>query len=173
MLKHRQPKHLKQRIIAFVGRWVHDRSLFSLLFESRGPTLTVSFPRASSPVDATVKELEKLGQKLKKSNISVDIISFGEEEANSEKLEAFIKAVNKDDSSHLVTVPSGVRVLSDALMTSDMFGSGGGAGGGFNDFAGGVDPSLDPEMALVRVPSLSPLVSSASVAVVSPASFSP
>mmetsp|Transcript_13566 Transcript_13566/g.34910 ORF Transcript_13566/g.34910 Transcript_13566/m.34910 type:complete len:389 (-) Transcript_13566:134-1300(-) len=124
VLKYRQPKHLKQRIIAFVG----------------------------SPVEATERELTRLGAKLKKSNISVDVISFGEEEANTEKLEAFIKAVNKDDTSHLVTVPSGVRVLSDALMTSDMFGAA--PAGGFNDYPGGIDPSIDPEMAMVMRASL-------------------
>ena len=39
-----------------------------------------------------------LGKKLKKNGIAVDIINFGEEEANTPKLEAFIEQVNKDDN---------------------------------------------------------------------------
>lgn len=107
-----------------------------------------------SPIEASEKELVTLGKKLKKSNIAIDIVSFGETDANTEKLTAFIEAVNKGDRSHLVTVPAGV-VLSDALMMSDIFSSGGGGmggsgGGGANDFAeyGGVNPDLDPELAL-------------------------
>merc|ERR1719159_2270777 len=49
-LKHRQNKNQKQRIIAFVG----------------------------SPVVATEKELETLGKNLKKNNVSLDLVSFGE-----------------------------------------------------------------------------------------------
>ena len=104
-----------------------------------------------------------LAKKLKKSNIAIDVVSFGETELNTEKLGKFIETVNKGDRSHLVTVPAGV-ILSDALMMSDIFssggggmgmgGGGGGGGGGGNDFAeyGGVNPDLDPELALVRHP---------------------
>lgn len=125
-LKYMQNAAHQKRIIAFVG----------------------------SPIAATEKELVSLGKKLKKSNIAIDVVSFGETEENTEKLSAFIEAVNKGDRSHLVTVPAGV-VLSDALMMSDIFSSGGGnvgggTGGGGNDFAeyGGVNPDLDPELAL-------------------------
>jgi len=127
-LKHRQMRNGGQRIIVFVG----------------------------SPISSDQKDLVKLGKKLKKNKISVDVVSFGEEEANTDQLEAFIQAVNTDeDSSHLITVPSGVRVLTDALMSSPLLSGGGGGGGGgggmpSDDFSqyGGVDPNMDPELAL-------------------------
>eukprot|EP00730_Choanoeca_flexa_P000334 TRINITY_DN10152_c0_g1_i3.p1 TRINITY_DN10152_c0_g1~~TRINITY_DN10152_c0_g1_i3.p1 ORF type:complete len:318 (+),score=62.17 TRINITY_DN10152_c0_g1_i3:66-1019(+) len=129
VLKHRESKTHRQRIVVFVG----------------------------SPIDAEEAQLVKLGKKLKKSNISVDVISFGEEDANQSKLEAFIHAVNKEESSHLVAVPSGSGVLSDSLLSSPILeGAGGAPGGGpsagGNDFSeyGGIDPSADPELAMVK-----------------------
>ena len=87
----------------------------------------------------------------------MDVISFGEEDVNQEKLEAFINAVNKEDLSHLVVIPSGSGVLSDSLLYSpvlgeiDAAGRGAAAGGGanFSEY-GGIDPSADPELAMVR-----------------------
>eukprot|EP01135_Chromosphaera_perkinsii_P000450 Nk52_evm4s96 gene=Nk52_evmTU4s96 len=124
-LKHRQNKNQRQRIIVFVG----------------------------SPLLATEQELVKCGKKLKKNNVSVDIINFGEEAENTIKLEAFISAVNnKEGTSHLVTVPAGPHVLSDILVSSPIIGGEeGGAGGAAapgGGFEFGVDPSLDPELAL-------------------------
>lgn len=120
-LKFRQQKNHRQRIIVFVG----------------------------SPINASDTELKQLGKKLQKDNISVDVINFGEEETNQEKLDVFIKAVDKNEGSHLVTVPSGVRVLSDVLIKSPILSSGEsndtGGGGGGDDF---VDPNMDPELAL-------------------------
>lgn len=63
--------------------------------------------------------------------------------------------------SHLVTVPAGV-LPSDVLVSSPVLhgedspmvtgGGGGAAGAGGDSFAeyGGIDPSMDPELALVR-----------------------
>ena len=99
----------------------------------------------------------KTAKKLKKNNVAVDIVSFGCEEENSEKLEGFQQAVNSGDNSHLVTVPQG-GVLSDTLFGSPICQTDGGAGygagpGGEGGEAGGsyqfgVDPNLDPELAL-------------------------
>jgi len=124
-LKHRQNKNQKQRIIVFVG----------------------------SPVTEDEKTLVKLGKKLKKNNIAIDLINFGEEEVNTQKLEAFINAVNNSDNSHLVTIPPGPHILSDVLMTSPIvIDEDGSAPVGFtgasNDFEFGVDPNIDPELAL-------------------------
>ena len=96
---------------------------------------------------------------MKKNNVAVDIVSFGSEEQNTEKLEAFHEAVNSGDNSHLVTVPPGM-ILSDSLFGSPIFqgegaagygggddGEAAGAGGG-QGFEFGIDPSLDPELAL-------------------------
>ena len=60
----------------------------------------------------------KLGKKLKKNSVALDIVNFGEEADNTSKLEALLNAVNSDDNSHLVTVPPGPHVLSDILLTS-------------------------------------------------------
>jgi 26S proteasome regulatory subunit N10 len=136
-LKHRQNKNQHQRIVAFVG----------------------------SPITESAEELVKLAKKLKKNNIAVDIVNFGEEAQNTEKLEAFINAVNTNEESHLVTVPPGPHILSDILLSSPVIvgegGAGGfgaaaaaasaaaaaaGAGGDFGEF--GVDPNVDPELAL-------------------------
>lgn len=53
-----------------------------------------------SPVTVDVKELTRLGGQLKKNKIAVDIISFGEEnsETNEEILQAFHKSVNNHDN---------------------------------------------------------------------------
>jgi 26S proteasome regulatory subunit N10 len=124
-LKHRQNKNQKQRIVAFVG----------------------------SPILAEDKAMEDLGKNLKKNSVSLDIISFGEVEGNSGKLEKLLNAVNSNDSSHLLEVPVGPKLLSDVLLGSPiinpdgvpMGGMGGGGGDGM-DF--GFNADDDPELAL-------------------------
>ncbi|XP_036394782.1 26S proteasome non-ATPase regulatory subunit 4-like [Megalops cyprinoides] len=122
-LKHRQGKNHKMRIIAFVG----------------------------SPVEDNEKDLVKMAKRLKKEKVSVDVINFGEEEMNTEKLTAFINALNGKEGtgSHLVTVSPGPS-LADALLSSPILAGEGGSvlGLGASDFEFGVDPSADPELAL-------------------------
>ncbi|KAJ7555824.1 hypothetical protein O6H91_05G056300 [Diphasiastrum complanatum] len=139
-LKHRQNKHQRQRIVLFAG----------------------------SPVNADKKTLESIGKKLKKNNVALDIVDFGEaDDGKSDKLEALLSAVNSNDNSHIVHVPPGPSVLSDVLISSSIFtgdGEGGSgfaaaaaagaaaaaaaAAGGGGAFEFGVDPNLDPELAL-------------------------
>jgi 26S proteasome regulatory subunit N10 len=127
-LKHRQNKVQRQRIVVFVG----------------------------SPVKEDEKDLVRLAKKMKKNNVAVDFISFGQEADNNDKLERFIEQVNSGDNSHLVTIPPGPRLLSDVLTSSpiindDSVGSGAGMGGAASSselFEFGVDPSVDPELAL-------------------------
>jgi len=124
-LKHRQNKNQKQRIIAFVG----------------------------SPVSATERELEVLGKNLKKNNVSLDLVSFGETDENTAKLDKLLTAVNSGDSSHVITVPVGPKLLSDVLLSSPILSDGeapaaGGGGGGDAGFEFGIDPAADPELAL-------------------------
>ncbi|KAF0302173.1 26S proteasome non-ATPase regulatory subunit 4 [Amphibalanus amphitrite] len=90
-LKHRQSKNHKTRIIFFVG----------------------------SPIDCDEKEVIKVAKRLKKEKVNVDIVSFGEEAANTNLLSQFINTINGKDGtgSHLVTVPTGPH-LSDALVSS-------------------------------------------------------
>ncbi|KAL0350437.1 UNVERIFIED_CONTAM: 26S proteasome non-ATPase regulatory subunit [Sesamum radiatum] len=132
-LKHRQNKKQQQRIIVFVG----------------------------SPVKYDKKVLELIGRKLKKNSVALDIVNFGEEDQEkSEKLEALLAAVNNNDSSHIIHVPPGPSALSDVLISTPIFtgdGEGGSgfaaaaaaaAAGGVSGFEFGVDPNLDPELAL-------------------------
>lgn len=131
-LKHRQNKVQHQRIIVFV----------------------------CTPVKDDKGELIKLAKKLKKNNIAIDIINFGELESNTELLDEFIQTVNNNSSehgSHLVTVSPGPRLLYETIAASPIIledGAANAMGGGFAegndgsfmDF--GVDPSMDPELAM-------------------------
>ena len=61
--------------------------------------------------------LVSIGKKLKKNNVALDIVSFGDEdEEKAGKLEALLEAANSNDNSHLVHVPPGPIVLSDVLI---------------------------------------------------------
>jgi 26S proteasome regulatory subunit N10 len=142
-LKHRRNKNGSQRIVLFVG----------------------------SPLDGVDnRALAKAGRQLKKNNVSIDVVAMGELEANEEKLKELVDAANgrADDGTertcHLVTIPAGV-LPSDVLASSPIVhggsggsafaasaaagaaAGGGGDGGGFGDF-GGVDPNMDPELAM-------------------------
>jgi 26S proteasome regulatory subunit N10 len=119
----------------------------------------------ASPLDGVdVGELVKLGKLLKKNNVAIDVINFGTENTsndNTEKLEQLIAAVNTADNSHLVSIPPGPHIFADLVLTSAIMQSGGGgagiagvpsgagggaAGGGAS--VGGIDPNMDPEMAM-------------------------
>ncbi|KDN37230.1 hypothetical protein K437DRAFT_252013 [Tilletiaria anomala UBC 951] len=130
-LKHRENKNQRQRIIAFVG----------------------------SPIPDAQDSLIKLGKKLKKNNVAVDIINFGENGENEEKLRAFVESVDSGENSHLLSIPPGPQLLSDIILSSSVLstdvggapgistgGDGGAGGDGGFDF--GVDPSMDPELAM-------------------------
>lgn len=83
-------------------------------------------------------------------------------ETNESKLEALIGAVSSSENSHFLSVDPGPHLLSEKIMQSPIVrgdssgsddeggagGSGGGGGGDADEF--GVDPNLDPELAMVR-----------------------
>jgi hypothetical protein len=133
----------------------------------------------------------KLAKKLKKNNVAVDVVAFGdgiEEGGERGVLKAFVEGASSGDNScvlhcllsieclrfhlhfvnrHLVSIPPGPHLLSDILISSpilagdrgmgipdEAMGDAGGAGGsgaaGGDGFEFGVDPSLDPELAMVR-----------------------
>ncbi|KAF3050248.1 hypothetical protein E8E11_002045 [Didymella keratinophila] len=133
-LKHRQNKSQKQRIIIF----------------------------NCSPVEEDEKILIKLAKKMRKTNISIDVVAFGElSDETLKKLRAFNENSQSAEGSHLAEVQPSGTLLSDSLVTTPILGgdgssggagagsSGGDAGGsGGNDFEFGVDPSVDPELAL-------------------------
>ncbi|KAL3897021.1 MAG: hypothetical protein SGCHY_003696 [Lobulomycetales sp.] len=126
-LKHRQNKNQRQRIVLFL----HS-------------------PIPTADADA----LLRLGKKLKKNNVSVDVVSWGQQvEENSELLSKFIEAVDgSNENSHLLAAPPGPSLLSDLLISSPIIQEEGGAvPPGITSSAGfefGVDPNLDPELAL-------------------------
>ena len=70
VLKHRQNKTQRQRIIVFVA----------------------------SPIIEDEESLIKLAKKLKKNNVAVDIINFGEDEENLSKCQIFLENVNSSDN---------------------------------------------------------------------------
>lgn len=130
-LKHRQNKSQRQRIIVFV----------------------------CSPVEEEEKKLVQLAKKMKKSNVSVDFVLFGdlEDDESQKKLQAFNENVKGGEGSHLVVIPPSGKLLSDQIISSPILlgegagsASGGAAEGGEGGDFGGLDfdPSLDPELAL-------------------------
>jgi len=52
-----------------------------------------------SPLDDSKEELVKLGKRLRKNNVYIDIVTFGEEGmANDDKLNALVEAVGSEES---------------------------------------------------------------------------
>ncbi|XWW93045.1 hypothetical protein V2A60_000973 [Cordyceps javanica] len=128
-LKHRQNRSQRQRIIVFV----------------------------CSPIEESEKELKTLAKKMKKGNISVDFILFGDldDDETKTKLEKFNEEVKGSEGSHFVVIPPSSKLLSDQLVSSPILlgenagsGSGGGMGEGNDEFEFGFDPALEPELAL-------------------------
>ncbi|KAL3417627.1 26s proteasome regulatory subunit s5a [Phlyctema vagabunda] len=129
-LKHRQNKAQRQRIIVFTC--------------------------ASIPEDE--KTLVKLAKKMKKNAVSIDFVAFGElDEDVTSKLTVFNENVKGGDGSHLAIIPPGPGLLSDQLVTSPILNGDGSAGpgttgaaegGDSSSFEFGIDPSVDPELAL-------------------------
>lgn len=121
-LKHRMNKNQRQRIVLFVG----------------------------SPISASEKQLELLGRTLKKNNVSLDIVSFGEVDQNSARLHKLHNAVNSNNTSHLIECPvDASRLLSDILMSTPLIRDieseqAGGEPSVINEL--GVDPTTDPEL---------------------------
>lgn len=112
-----------------------------------------------SPVADDEKKLVSLAKKMKKGNIDIDFILFGDldDDDVQKKLEAFNNVVKGNENSHLVVVPPSGKLLSDQLLSTPILlgeGAAGGAGGGGvaeggGDFGGfDFDPSADPELAL-------------------------
>jgi 26S proteasome regulatory subunit N10 len=104
--------------------------------------------------------LKRLGGQLKKNKIAVDIVNFGEgcAEENRALLETFHASVNNHDNSFFVTLPPGEHMLSQMIASTPIVrgtdagpaGDGGSAGPAASTFDeyGGVDPNVDPELAM-------------------------
>ncbi|KAL2799958.1 hypothetical protein BJX66DRAFT_292012 [Aspergillus keveii] len=108
-LKHRSEKSQRQRIIVF----------------------------SCSPIEEDEKTLVKLAKKMKKNNVSIDVIAFGDLESDqTKKLEAFVENVKGGDGSNLAIIPPGPNLLSEELQASPILG---GDGAGAGDAAEGGD----------------------------------
>jgi len=99
-LKHRQNKNQKQRIIVFV----------------------------CSPIKHSVEEITLVGKKLKKYNVAIDIISYGNVDENSGALKTLLDTVNNNNNSHIVEVIPGYYLV-DSLFSSPII----------NDMEGGYE----------------------------------
>ena len=122
-LKHRGNKNQRQRIILF----------------------------CATPIEESSKDLVTLGKRLKKNNVAVDVVLFGEVDAEQvEKGNALVDAVNAEENSHVVVVPPGPRMLSESLGPVIHEAVGGAEQDAFGAFggAGGFDEELDPETLL-------------------------
>lgn len=100
---------------------------------------------------------------MKRNNIAIDIINFAHPE-NVPKLNALVNAANSNGNSHFLDVPLGVTMITDVLIASPIINEdmdvgmagapAGNVGGGVpsapSQFAeyGGIDPNLDPELAM-------------------------
>lgn len=123
-LKHRQNKNQRQRIIAFVG----------------------------SPIEDSEKDLVRLAKKMKKNNVAVDVINYGEAPMNEQKLQAFMDAVTSSSNSYLLNAHPGPQLLSDVVISSPIISEDGMSSslgrGDASNFEFGVDPELEPELAM-------------------------
>mmetsp|Transcript_37973 Transcript_37973/g.92046 ORF Transcript_37973/g.92046 Transcript_37973/m.92046 type:complete len:809 (-) Transcript_37973:62-2488(-) len=117
-LKHRRNKVGSQRIILFVGSPITDHKSFG-----------------------------KLSKSLRKNNVSLQIITLGDE-PNQDKLELLIQ--NNSEDSRMINIPKGT-VPSEFLSATSTFGTANGFAG---EASGGgmmgdtFDPSMDPELAM-------------------------
>lgn len=118
------------------------------------------------PLKEDEATFEELGVRMKRNNVAVDVINFAHPE-NEAKLRALVTAANSNGNSHFLDVPMGVSMITDVLIASpiinedmdmgmaDVSGAAGANVGGnvpaapsqFAEF-GGVDPNLDPELAM-------------------------
>ncbi|POY74035.1 hypothetical protein BMF94_2847 [Rhodotorula taiwanensis] len=145
-LKHRQNKNQRQRIVVFV----------------------------CSPVKDSQASLVKIGKKLKKNNVALDIVSFGTPdidlsipslpsssssaapaptpETNDTKLAALVEATSSSDNSHFLSVEPGPALLSERVGSSAILRSADAGGdadmGGMGGGGGGAadEYGVDPNL---------------------------
>lgn len=106
---------------------------------------------------------------MKRNNVALDVINFAHPE-NVPKLQALIRAADNNRNCHFLDVPLGVHMITDVLIASPIINqedegmpnmggaadAGAGAGGAglggaapsrFAEY-GGIDPNMDPELAM-------------------------
>lgn len=119
-LKHRQNKNQKLRIVCFV----------------------------CSPISANEKQLESIGKVLKKNAVCLDIINVADSADNASKLKKLVESADSGSTSHYLEVSAASgKHLSDLLISSPIVTPEGEAPAS-GSFEFGVDPSMDPELAM-------------------------
>lgn len=125
ILKHRQNRNQHQRIIMFLG----------------------------SPIGAALSgdELTAIGRRLKKNNISIDIVAMISEAGDLSAIDSLVRAAESVDGSHLIATSPGANAVMDAVMRTpsiagEAVAHAAAAGVPMNDFD--LDETLDPELAL-------------------------
>ncbi len=134
-LKHRQNKSQRQRIIIFVGH----------------------------PLDSFEEnDFVDLGRRLNRNSVAIDIVNFANPQ-NVAKLEALVTAAENGNGCHFLDVPLGIANILDVMIASPIINEGmeggvmpgveGGGGAGAPGAVqhaefGGIDPNLDPELAM-------------------------
>jgi 26S proteasome regulatory subunit N10 len=124
-LKHRKNKSQRQRIIIFVGH----------------------------PLVGSEEDFEDVGMRLKKNNVSIDVINFANPD-NVSRLQTLVNTANKESDDaptcHFLDVPAGCSSIVDVMISSPILQpeDGGDAGmGGGGGMGGGFDAGMDPELA--------------------------
>ncbi|KAL2885314.1 von Willebrand factor type A domain-containing protein [Ceratocystis lukuohia] len=126
-LKYRQNKLQRQRIIVFL----------------------------CSPLEEDDKKLQQLASRMKKNNVAIDIVMFGQPDEEAEaRLRKFNEEVKGTEGSHLVVIRPSGKLLSDELLTTPIVlgdnatGDRGRAAANedYGEFT--FDPNTDPELAL-------------------------
>ena len=95
---------------------------------------------------------------MKKIGVNIDFVAFGElDEETTKKLTTFNETVKSSEGSYLSIIHPGPGLLSDQLITTPILNGDGPPPGGMGDASGGgdggsfefgIDPSVDPELAL-------------------------
>jgi 26S proteasome regulatory subunit N10 len=90
---------------------------------------------------------------MKKNNVSIDVIAFGDLESDqTKKLEAFVENVKGGDGSNLAIIPPGPNLLSEELQATPILGGEAGVGGAGAE--GGGDGGFNFEDAAENDPEL-------------------
>jgi len=108
-------------------------------------------------MDGTEEDYEDVGLRLKKNNVSIDVINFANPD-NVSRLQTLVNTANKESDDqptcHFLDVPEGITSITDVMISSPILmpednGMGGAAGeaGGAGAPGGGFDANMDPELA--------------------------
>ena len=114
------------------------------------------------PLRGSEDDFEDVGLRLKKNNVSIDVINFANPD-NVSRLQTLVNTANKESDDaptcHFLDVPAECSSIMEVMISSPILQpeDGGGAMGGAADAGAmasgggmgglGFDPSMDPELA--------------------------